>query len=134
VDGQLSNQPLISNEQYIAGGMASVRGYKESEATGDNAAHGTIEIFKDFTVLAQKGSGHSITLTPYLFYDAALLETKNALAGQDSELTLQGTGCGLRMEISDYLSCEGAYGIALADTDKTSSGDGSIYFLVKGKF
>ena len=34
LDGQVADQPLISNEQYPAGGMENVRGYKESEAMG----------------------------------------------------------------------------------------------------
>jgi hemolysin activation/secretion protein len=32
IDGQAADQPLVSNEQYAAGGMESVRGYKEAEA------------------------------------------------------------------------------------------------------
>jgi hemolysin activation/secretion protein len=134
VDGQLSNQPLITNEQFIAGGMVSVRGYQESEATGDNAVHGSVELCKHIDFMEQKGGGHSLGLSPYLFYDVAFLKTKDALPGQDGALTLQGAGAGLRMEISESLSCEGAYGVALSDTDKTSAGDSRIYFLVKGKF
>ena len=34
LDGQIADQPLISHEQYIAGGMTNVRGYKEAEALG----------------------------------------------------------------------------------------------------
>ena len=44
VDGQIANGALISNEQYAAGGMESVRGYKESEVFGDNAFHATVEL------------------------------------------------------------------------------------------
>ena len=44
LDGQVADNPLISNEEYSAGGMESVRGYKESEVMGDNAFHGMIEL------------------------------------------------------------------------------------------
>ena len=43
-DGQLSNLPLINNEEYGAGGMTSVRGYYQSEELGDNAIHCTVEL------------------------------------------------------------------------------------------
>ena len=34
-DGQWANEPLISNEQFGAGGVASVRGYQEGQVFGD---------------------------------------------------------------------------------------------------
>ena len=43
-DGQYSNDALISNEQYITGGADSVRGYRESEVSGDRGVRGTIEV------------------------------------------------------------------------------------------
>jgi hemolysin activation/secretion protein len=43
-DGQLADQPLINNEQYFAGGLMNVRGYLESEALGDRAVHGSLEL------------------------------------------------------------------------------------------
>ena len=42
--GQLASQPLINSEQFAAGGLGSVRGYLESEALGDNAVFGTMEL------------------------------------------------------------------------------------------
>lgn len=36
MDLQLANQPLVSPEQILAGGMDSVRGYYEGEAAGDS--------------------------------------------------------------------------------------------------
>lgn len=44
VDGQLADQPLVSNEQMVAGGMDSVRGYKESAAAGDDGIHLSFEL------------------------------------------------------------------------------------------
>src|SRR5262249_54559533 len=42
-DGQVASQPLISNEQYGAGGVNSVRGYHEGEVFGDDGWRVTIE-------------------------------------------------------------------------------------------
>jgi hemolysin activation/secretion protein len=38
-DGQWADQPLISNEQFGIGGVASVRGYHEGEVFGDTGYH-----------------------------------------------------------------------------------------------
>jgi hemolysin activation/secretion protein len=42
-DGQWSSEPLISNEQFGAGGVNSVRGYQEGEAFGDTGWHVSLE-------------------------------------------------------------------------------------------
>jgi hemolysin activation/secretion protein len=42
-DGQVASEPLISNEQFGAGGVASVRGYHEGEVFGDDGWHLSLE-------------------------------------------------------------------------------------------
>jgi hemolysin activation/secretion protein len=42
-DGQWASEPLISNEQFGAGGVASVRGYHEGEVFGDTGYHVSAE-------------------------------------------------------------------------------------------
>ena len=41
---QLSDSPLVSSEQFAAGGASSVRGYLEAEDTGDNGAVASVEL------------------------------------------------------------------------------------------
>src|SRR5262249_8433630 len=41
LSGQIADQPLVSNEQFFAGGAASVRGYLEAEGRGDVGARGS---------------------------------------------------------------------------------------------
>lgn len=43
LEGQVTGDPLVSNEQYVAGGADSVRGYLESTQVGDLAFKGTVE-------------------------------------------------------------------------------------------
>lgn len=43
VDGQWASEPLISNEQFGAGGVNSVRGYHEGEVFGDTGWHVSLE-------------------------------------------------------------------------------------------
>ncbi len=145
LDGQLSSQPLISNEQYSAGGMMNVRGYKESEALGDNALHGTLElrapdIFKLSgttgltSYISSKGSQDSGTLTPYLFYDAAMLTVIDPLPGQDKSLSIEGAGVGVRGNVSRYFQFETDYAVALKKTDQTKKDDKMLHFFIKGQF
>jgi hemolysin activation/secretion protein len=133
LDGQLSSEPLVSNEQYVAGGMQSVRGYKEAEALGDNAVHGIVELHgpdlagffsfaKDFEV------------DPYVFYDRAALWVKDALPGQTDSFKLEGAGVGVRGLITNYLMYEVDWGVALSDTDRTEAGTSRVYFTVKAQF
>src|SRR5262249_6571569 len=44
LQGQLADQPLVSNEQLSAGGLDTVRGYLESEVLGDNGLLLSVEL------------------------------------------------------------------------------------------
>ncbi len=133
LDGQVADQPLISNEQYSAGGMKSVRGYKESEVLGDDAIHGSLELIGP-DLAAALNLWEKFQLFPYVFYDAAELWTKSPLPGQDRRTKIQGTGLGIRGMITRHVEYELVWGIALDDTDKVEKGDSEIYFAVKGQF
>lgn len=133
LDGQIADNPLISNEQYAAGGMESVRGYKESEEMGDSAFHGTIEVaFPDLAV--HFGLGERFQVIPYVFYDFAALWVKDPLPGQDKTMDLQGTGIGVRGHLFRDVEYEvdGAY--ALVDSGRIKKGDHQIYFRTKYQF
>ncbi len=132
-DGQVASEPLISNEQYSAGGMTSVRGYLESEKTGDNALHFTAEISRPVAEIPMPRQT-SLSLTPYIFYDYAGLYTKNALEGQDKSSVLSGTGCGLRGELGNHVKFETVWAVALDDASHTESGDQRMHFLVRFEF
>ncbi len=133
VDGQVSDGPLIANEQYTAGGMENVRGYKESEALGDYAVHGTIELsFPD--PLKKFGPGKWFQMSPYLFYDIAKLIVAEPLPGQDRSHKLMGTGAGLRGSITKYLEYELDWAIALSNSDHTQKKDNRFHFKLKALF
>lgn len=133
LDAQLSDQPLIDNEQYSAGGMESVRGYKESEALGDNAVHCTVEIsFPD--PVEKAGLVKWLHMTPFLFYDIARLSIHDPLPEQDDSVTLQGAGLGVRGSLFKNIEYEVAVAVALASTDRISSGDWRTYFKLQAVF
>ena len=132
VDGLVSDQPLISNEQYSAGGMDSVRGYKDSSASGDNALHMVLELSAP-EFLKERSKGR-FTVTPYIFYDYAQLWTKDPLPGQTSQYVLQGTGIGFKGTLLKNLDYQTDLGFALRDSNRIEVGDHQLHFKVRYQF
>jgi len=133
LDGQVADQPLIDNEEYAAGGMESVRGYKESEQLGDDAFHATMELsFPDPS--AAFGKRKWLQMSPYLFYDVALLTIIDPLPDQDRSIKLAGAGGGLRGSLTKYLEYEFDWGVALISTSQTQRNDTRINFKLKSLF
>ncbi len=133
VDGQSSDQPLINNEQFVAGGMESVRGYKESEASGDEAVHGTVEVSFP-NPFEQSRIGKWLQMIPFLFYDIAALTTQEPLPGQAGSIKLEGAGVGMRGSMAKNLEYELDGAKALDATDRTKSNDLRLYFKLKAVF
>jgi len=131
--GRVSDQPLISNEQYYAGGMASVRGYKESEMLGDDALHSMVEL-RSPDLIGLMGATDQVNVLPYLFYDYAALRIKDPLPSENQPDPIQGAGLGVRGSITRYIEYQADWGVALSDSDKTEAGKSRAYFKVKGSF
>ncbi|RNC69002.1 MAG: ShlB/FhaC/HecB family hemolysin secretion/activation protein [Desulfuromonadales bacterium] len=129
VDGQVASEPLIPNEQFVAGGMESVRGYKESEALGDNGFHATVELrAPDVTM------GSAMSLSPYVFYDMAAVELKKPLPGENRSQTLQGVGAGVRGVLFKFVEYQADFAFALNDSDQIKEGDHRAHFRVNCVF
>jgi hemolysin activation/secretion protein len=135
LDGQAANQPLVANEQYAAGGMESVRGYKESEETGDMAFHTVFELLApDLGAwLPGKAKGRTRFL-PYSFWEYAELHQRSPLPGQDETAVLQGWGLGLRGSVLKNLDFQADWAQALTDTSHTRAGDWRWHARVRIRF
>jgi hemolysin activation/secretion protein len=97
---QLTNQPLISNEQFSAGGAQSVRGYTESAALGDRGLIAGLE--------AQGptwGAGR-IEVRPLAFVEGATLKVIEATTLQRDKFNLASAGLGLRLSSHYGLSSD----------------------------
>jgi hemolysin activation/secretion protein len=101
VEGQLSNQPLVSSEEYSGGGEQTVRGYLESEVVGDDGIFGRLE-FRSPSLLPKAKAVGDWRL--FVFGDAGHLSLIDPLAEQTSRFTLASAGVGSRVEVLDYLS------------------------------
>ncbi len=120
VDGQFSGDLLIPNEQYLAGGVDTVRGYLESQAVGDQGIHTTLEIrtpslfktidwLQDFKLSA--------------FYDSAELITIDPSVGQKEKVLLSGAGVGMRMKAWKHFNFNLDFATALKSYGVIQKGD-----------
>jgi hemolysin activation/secretion protein len=115
LDGFFSGAPLISNEQFLAGGADTVRGYLEAEASGDQALHSTLEI-RTPQLLKKLAWIQDFKLTA--FYDIASLKTIDAESTQ-----LSGTGIGLRLKAFKGVNFNLDLAVPLKDSLSTKKGD-----------
>lgn len=92
-DFQAAAQPLVSPEQFLAGGMDTVRGYLEGEASGDHGWRLRLEAKTPaFLELGDAG------LRAVGFTESAALRLNDPLAGQTSQFALASAGLGLRLK------------------------------------
>lgn len=93
VDGQIASGPLVSNEQFTAGGADSVRGYYESEQAGDDGLHGSVELRSPQWAKNNVNDLHALA-----FVDAAHLRVREPLPAQTARFDLSSVGLGLRLQ------------------------------------
>ena len=92
IEGQFTDDPLVSNEQFVAGGEDSLRGYLESTAVGDLALRGTLE-FRTPNFRPEQSRLDFLQLRT--FFDTAWLRTLQPLPGTRSSYELSSYGLGL---------------------------------------
>lgn len=94
--GQHASQPLISNEQFGAGGADSVRGYTEFERVGDRGLLGSVELRTPNLADAKSGAIGEAVFSA--FVDAAALNLISPLPGQAFKFHLASAGLGMRVK------------------------------------
>ena len=120
LDGQFSGDLLVPNEQFLAGGVDTVRGYLEAQAAGDKGLHSTLELrtpslfksvswLQDFKLLG--------------FYDVAQLTIIDPSVGQAGKVVLSAAGLGLRMKAWKSLNVNFDIATPLKDYGVTKQGD-----------
>ena len=133
VQGQLSNDALISSEQFSAGGLDTVRGYLESEALGDNGLLGAVEL-------------RSPSMTDYLgddvlnewrfhaFLDGGHLWINEPLPEQEARFSLWSYGLGTRIQLLDYLNGSLDVGFPMIGQEGTEAGGRRVHVRLWGEF
>lgn len=132
VSGQSSTQPLISTEQFFAGGVDSVRGYLEAEALGDDALAARIE-GRSPSLGALIGRPDT-ELRVHAFFDAAEVRIQNPLPGQQARFRLSSVGLGFRAKALQSFAASMDLAWPLESTQRTQAGQPRLHFRVAYDF
>jgi hemolysin activation/secretion protein len=132
IAGQLSGQPLVSNEQFVAGGADSVRGYLESEAAGDDGVRGMLELHSpSFGAMLSANVDDAHVLG---FIEGAALHVTDALPSQKSSYSLSSAGLGLRLKAWRKASLAADVAWPFKATANTSAGSTRVHFRMIYEF
>lgn len=132
VSAQLADSHLVTNEQFAAGGMTSVRGYLQSEAVGDNGLIGSLEI--RLPSIAPLLPSFVDELRVFAFGDAAKVRVLRTLPDQVSSFELVSAGAGARISLFNAFNGEFTVGVPLLDGPESKAGDIRTLFTAKGQF
>lgn len=132
LQGQISSQPMVSSEQFSAGGLGTARGYLEGEVAGDNAIFGSMELRSPSLLgwLGEKTGEWRL----YAFADAGHLSILEALPAQQSNFDLVSMGAGTRFELWNHLNGSLDVGIPLTNQTYSKARDLLLTFRVWADF
>jgi hemolysin activation/secretion protein len=128
---QAADGPLLSSEQFNAGGLTTVRGYLESEVLGDNAAFGSIELRSPPLF---PGSSVKNDWRFYLFSEGGLATLQDALPDQESRFYLASVGAGSRIQLRDHFNGSLDLGFPLVSQAQTRALDLLLTFRMWADF
>lgn len=115
VDWQLAPAPLISNEQFVLGGVGSIRGYREAEALGDSGARVSLELGYKVPV------GNDIDWRIAAFIEGGYGWIENPLPEEETKFILGSAGLTTKFDLYKHLY--GQFDLAYQfDRDPTKSG------------
>ena len=132
VSAQWADSHLVTNEQFSAGGLTSVRGYLQSEAVGDIGVVGSLELRSPS--LAPLLPSFVDELRFFAFGDAAKIRVLRTLPDQTSFFQLFGAGAGVRISLFNAITGELSVGVPIYDGPTTKAGDVRTMFTAKGQF
>lgn len=140
IAGQLATQPLPSSEQFAIGGVDTVRGYLEGEATGDHGVVGSAELRSPNWARAASSMFESAApvelgeLTLFAFTDVGRTQLSQPLPGQARRSPLLSTGAGLRVAGRKAWSFGVDWAMAHKTATATTSGDSRIHVRLGWKY
>lgn len=135
--GQYTETLLISNEQFSAGGVDSVRGYLESSALGDNGIQGSVAL--NYSLFGIKPPAHVQQWTLGVFVDAARLNILEALpnpaADTNNRTKLLSAGVGMTMQMFRGMNLKLDYAKPLYDLPVDGFDDSAkVHFSLSYEF
>ncbi|WP_423785703.1 ShlB/FhaC/HecB family hemolysin secretion/activation protein [Halopseudomonas pelagia] len=129
---QIASGPLVSNEQFSAGGSYSVRGYLAAEQSSDDGFMLSAELrtpsIKEWLDLPVK------ELRLHAFVDSANMWLQDAMQEQDDKYELASVGIGARAEVTSWLHGSFDLGYPLVDGPETERHDAHAHFSLTASF
>lgn len=132
VSGQVSDTPLISNEQFSLGGAQSVRGYFETQSLSDNGVFGSLELYSPHLGLSDWDYVNKLKLLAFL--DVGKGWVKNALPGNSTGDFLSSGGVGLHFQLWKLLNADLDVGIPFTALAPVKSGEPRVHFNIATEF
>lgn len=132
INGQLSDSHLIPYEQFILGGMSSIRAYFEAQAFADNGVLGSLELRSPRLVSRDWESINR--LNALVFVDGGVAWVKQASLGERHAYQLASAGFGLRFQCWKYISGVLDLGFPFIGLDTVHSGDPKLHFSIATEF
>lgn len=128
---QHTDQPLVSGEQFAAGGMYTVRGYRSAEAIGDFGALASLELRT-----RPLGIWGLQDWRWYVYADGAWLKLQEIVpeSEQEDEFSLGSVGLGSSFHLFDRLTFRFDYGYPLTDGPTTTQGAHRLHFSIGTSF
>jgi hemolysin activation/secretion protein len=124
---QVADRPLFPVEQFTLGGLDSVRGYPQDFILTDNGVFASAEVRLPLLRIPQISG--LLQLTPFVDFGRGW-----NVSGQfnPDPQTLVGTGLGLRLQLSDWLTARFEWGIPLVpfDLEKDNLQERGLYFSI----
>ena len=125
VNGQWTNDALVSGEQFGAGGNASVRGFDERVLSADSGAFTNLELYSPNFCGAGRWQCRAVA-----FYDAAYGERNKALPGELDSTSIASTGLGLRLAMGASMNMQLDYGHVVRSGAVDTSGSNKLHVRV----
>jgi hemolysin activation/secretion protein len=130
--GQLADQPLLSSEQFAAGGLTSVRGYLQSEAIGDDGLLESNEL-RSPSFARWVDPADIDDMRVFGFADLAHVWILGALPGQTNAFTLESIGAGMRIATLGHLFGSIDVGLPLRSGPSTPARRPRLTFSVRSE-
>jgi len=124
-DMQFADNPLLPMERFSAGGMNSVRGYRENQLVRDNGIVSSVELRLPIIRSAQRGA--VLQLAPFIDLGRSWNQGKDTPEPEN----ISSIGAGLRWAVSQKGHFQAYYGRALRKVSNTGHDlqDEGIHFL-----
>lgn len=132
MNGQYTDDMLVTGEQFGIGGMDSVRGFEEREVTADHGFRGTAEIYTpDFGGKTEIGGARARALA---FVDWGGVVRINPAPGEIKRQHIASGGLGLRLAHGTNFAARVDWAMVWNEGGNQGSGDTRVHFSLSYVF